>query len=286
MIHSLKDEFDVNLLCDVLEASRGGYYDWVNRVPSAMAVRRQEVIERIREIHLESDRTYGSPRIHLELLEQKIELNVKTVAKYMKQAGIRSKTHKPFKVTTTDSDHDLPVFENRLNRRFTAWSPNRKWLCDITYIHTDEGFIYLAAVMDGFSRKIVGWSIDDRMDRSLCIDALKSAIRARNRLPGGLSNLLHHSDRGSQYASHDYQAVLKSWDIQVSMSRVGNCWDNAMMESFFGTLKTERVYHEHYKTKQQARGDVIAWIEGWYNRRRRHSAINYLSPEAFEARVN
>jgi transposase InsO family protein len=204
----------------------------------------------------------------------------------MKLAGIRSKMSRPFKVTTTDGDHDLPVFDNKLDRRFTAEAPNRKWLCDITYIPTDEGFIYLAAVLDTFSRRIVGWSIDDRLDRSLCLDALKSAIDRRWRMPGGLSNLLHHSDRGSQYASGDYQALLNAWDIDVSMSRTGNCWDNAMMESFFGSLKTERVYHERYQTKQQARGDVMAWIEGWYNSRRRHSAINYLSPEAFEARMN
>lgn len=285
MIHSLKDEFNVNLLCDALEVSRSGYYDWVNRSPSPRTVQREKSIEHIREIHAESDRTYGSPRVHLELLEQKIGLNVKTVAKYMKLAGIRSKMHKPFKATT-DSDHDLPVFENKLDRQFTAAAPNQKWLCDITYIHTDEGFIYLAAVLDTFSRKIVGWSIDDRLDRSLCMDALKSAIEGRRRMPGGLSNLLHHSDRGSQYASGDYQDLLQAWNIRVSMSRAGNCWDNAMMESFFGSLKTERVYHESYQTKQQARGDVIAWIEGWYNTRRRHSAINYLSPEAFEARMN
>lgn len=286
MIHHLKEDYPVNVLCDTLDVSRSGYYDWRTRKPSPRAIRRQQIVEEIRRIHLESDRTYGSPRIHDELLDLKITLNVKTVAKYMKQAQIQAKTHRRFRISTTDSNHDLPVFENVLDRDFTAAGPNEKWLCDITYIHTAEGFIYLATVMDTFSRKIVGWSIDDCLDRQLCIDALLSAIEARKRLPGGLSNLMHHSDRGSQYASRDYQQVLGDWDITVSMSRVGNCWDNAMMESFFGTLKTELVYHENYQTKQEARGSVIAWIEGWYNRRRRHSAIGYKSPEAFEAELN
>jgi putative transposase len=141
-------------------------------------------------------------------------------------------------------------------------------------------------VLDTFSRKIVGWSIDDVMDRTLCIDALRSAIQSRRRMPGGLKGLLHHSDRGSQYASHDYQAELKAWGIAVSMSRVGNCWDNAMMESFFGTLKQELIHHEKFATKGEARSRVIAWIEGWYNRRRRHSSIGYQSPESFEAEQN
>lgn len=286
MIDSLKDDYPVNVLCEALQVSRSGYYDWTTREPSPRAIERERVIGRIRSIHADSDRTYGSPRIRNALLDEEITLNVKTVAKYMKQARIQAKTHKRFKVSTTDSDHDLPVFENKLDRDFTALAPNQKWLCDITYIHTAEGFIYLATALDTFSRKIVGWSIDDCLDRQLCIDALKSAIEGRKRMPGGLSNLLHHSDRGSQYASTDYQDLLDDWDITVSMSRVGNCWDNAMMESFFGTLKTELVYHENYQTKQEARSSVIAWIEGWYNRRRRHSAIGYKSPEQFEAELN
>jgi transposase InsO family protein len=286
MIHSLKDEYPVNLLCEALEVSRSSYYDWIKREPSPRSLEREKVIEQIRRIHIESDRTYGSPRIRKELIDHQITLNIKTVAKYMKQAKIQAKMHRRFKVSTTDSNHQMPVFENKLDRNFTAAAPNQKWLCDITYIATKEGFIYLATVLDTFSRKIIGWSIDDCLDRRLCIDALKSAIEGRNRMPGGLIDLMHHSDRGSQYASKDYQQILDDWDITVSMSRVGNCWDNAMMESFFGTLKTELVYHENYESKSEARSSVIAWIEGWYNRRRRHSAIGYLSPEAFEARLN
>jgi transposase InsO family protein len=286
MIHSLKDEFDVAVMCDVLEVSRSGYYMWVDRPPSPASIRRDGLIERIRQIHVESDQTYGSPRIHAELIEMKVDICARSVAKYMKRAGIRSKMHRKFKICTTDSKHHLPVFQNKLDRQFTADAPNRKWLCDITYVHTDDGFIYLSAVLDTFSRKIVGWSLSDSLDRSICIDALKSAISGRKKMPGGLSGLLHHSDRGSQYASSVYQELLRAWDITVSMSRVGNCWDNAMMESFFGSFKTELIYREKFQTRQQAKSRIIAWIEGWYNRRRRHSAIGYKSPETFEAELN
>jgi putative transposase len=286
MIHSLKDEFDVAVMCDALEISRSGYYMWVDRPPSPASIRRDGLIERIRQIHAESDQTYGSPRIHAELIEMKVEICARSVARYMKRAGIRSKMHRKFKICTTDSKHHLPVFQNKLDRQFTADAPNRKWLCDITYVHTDEGFIYLSAVLDTFSRKIVGWSLSDSLDRSICIDALKSAISGRKKMPGELNGLLHHSDRGSQYASSDYQELLRAWDITVSMSRVGNCWDNAMMESFFGSFKTELIHHEKFQTRQQAKSRIIAWIEGWYNRRRRHSAIGYKSPEAFEAELN
>jgi transposase InsO family protein len=286
MIHTLKDEFDVAVMCDVLEVSRSGYYMWVDRPPSPASIRRDGLIERIRQIHVESDQTYGSPRIHAELIEMKVDICARSVAKYMKRAGIRSKMHRKFKICTTDSKHHLPVFQNKLDRQFTADAPNRKWLCDITYVHTDDGFIYLSAVLDTFSRKIVGWSLSDSLDRSICIDALKSAISGRKKMPGGLSGLLHHSDRGSQYASSVYQELLRAWDITVSMSRVGNCWDNAMMESFFGSFKTELIYREKFQTRQQAKSRIIAWIEGWYNRRRRHSAIGYKSPETFEAELN
>ena len=286
MIHSLKDEFDVGVMCDVLDVSRSGYYARTDRQPSPASVRREELIGRIRRIHAESDQTYGSPRVHAELQELKINVCVKSVAKYMRIAGIRSKMHRKFRMSTTDSAHGLPVFENVLNRAFESDAVNRKWLCDITYVHTNEGFIYLSAVLDTFSRKVVGWSIGDSLDRSLCVDALKSAIAGRRRMPGGLSGLLHHSDRGGQYASADYQELLQAWQITVSMSRVGNCWDNAMMESFFGSFKTELIHHQQFATKQQATSRIIAWIEGWYNRRRRHSAIGYKSPEAFEAELN
>lgn len=163
------------------------------------------------------------------------------------------------------SNHDRPVFENVLDRDFAANGPNQKWVCDITCIPTNEGFVYLPAVLDCFSPKIVGWSLSDSLERTVCIDALKMAIANRRKMAGGLMGLPHHSDRGCQYASVDYQALLEAWEIQVSMSRAGNCWDNAMMESLFGSLKKERVHHETYETMAQARSSVIGWIEGWYN---------------------
>jgi len=286
MIRLFKDEFDIDVMCDVLEVSRSGYYAWLGRSPSPSSIRREEVIGQIRQIHAESGETYGCTRIHAELVERKIDICAKSVTKYMKAAGIRSKVHRKFKVCTTDSNHGLPVFENRLDRQFQAEAPNQKWLCDITYIPTGEGFLYLAAVLDTYSRKIVGWSLGTTLDGSLCIDALKAAIATRRLMPGGLTGLMHHSDRGSQYASHDYQELLRAWEINVSMSRVGNCWDNAMMESFFGSLKTELTHHEKYQTRQEARSSVIGWIEGWYNRRRRHSGIGYKTPEQLEAERN
>lgn len=237
MIHTLKDEFEVSVLCAVLCVSRSGYYAWMHRPASAAAARRQRLVDRIRAIHAESDRVYGSVRIHRDLCEQKIAISLNSVAKYMRIAGIRSKMQKKVKVQTTNSDHDRPVFENVLDRDFEADGPNRKWVCDITYIPTEEGFVYLSAVLDCFSRKIVGWSLSDSLERTVCIDALRMAIGNRRRMNGGLTGLLHHSDRGCQYASEDYQTLLEAWEIEVSMSRVGNCWDNAMMESFFGSLK-------------------------------------------------
>lgn len=236
----------------------------------------------IRKIHADSDGTYGSPRIHRELIDQHIACCVKTVARLMKINGIRADLPKRFVPQTTDSNHEHPVFENKLNREFSATLPNHKWLCDITYIHTDEGWLYLSAVMDVWSRKIVGWAMSEKIDTQLCSDALNMAIQTRR--PG--KGLLHHSDRGSQYASEMYQKQLGLMGIACSMSRTGNCWDNAMMESFWGSLKTEHVYRRKYKTRQEAKVSIFLWIEGWYNRRRRHSALGYMSPEAFEVSRN
>lgn len=286
MIHALKDEFDLVVLCAVLGVSRSGYHAWAHRPASATSTRREALIDQIHAIHADSDRVYGSVRIHRDLRERKIDISLNSVARYMRMAGIRSKMQRKVKVQTTDSNHDRPVFENVLDRDFGADGPNRKWVCDITYIPTEEGFVYLSAVLDCFSRKIVGWSLSDSLERTVCIDALKMAIANRRKMAGGLRGLLHHSDRGCQYASEDYQELLEAWEIEASMSRVGNCWDNAMMESFFGSLKKERVHHETYETMAQARSSVIGWIEGWYNSRRRHSGINYKSPEQFEAEWN
>jgi len=269
-------------MCRILNVSRSGYYAWVDRPPGEQASRREELIGQIRRVHEESHGTYGSPRTHAELVERKIDVCVNTVAKLMKRVGIRSIMHRTFRVQTTDSDHDLPVADNRLDRQFAADLPDRKWACDITYIPTREGFLYLAAVMDLCSRKIVGWSMADHLRTELCTDALEMALRSRR--PG--ADLVHHSDRGVQYASADYQQRPQTHGITASMSRVGDCYDNAMMESFWGTLKTELVHHMDYRLRDEARRSIFRYIECWYNRRRRHSAIGYKSPEQFEASLN
>jgi transposase InsO family protein len=275
-------QFEVSIMCDVLQVSRSGYYAWVDRPLSARAQRREALVEQIRQVNEQSLGTYGSPRVHAELADQEIDVCVNTVAKLMKEAGIRSVMHRRFVVQTTDSNHDHPVAPNVLEREFHAEVPNEKWLSDITYIPTDEGFLYLAGVMDLFSRKIVGWSMADHLRTELCLDALNMALRSRK--PG--DELIHHSDRGVQYASVDYRLLLQSHNICVSMSRVGDCYDNAAMESFWGTLKTELVHHRKYRTREEARQSIFKYIECWYNRKRRHSALGYRSPEQFEASLN
>ena len=269
-------------MCEVLQVSRSGYYAWVDRAPSGREQRRRELIVQIRRAHDQSSGTYGSPRIHAELAAQQTEVCVNTVAKLMKEAGVRSVMHRKFVVQTTDSNHDLPVAPNRLEREFEAERPDQKWCCDITCIPTRQGFLYLAAVMDLCSRRIVGWSMADHLRTELCLDALEMALKSRK--PG--DGLLHHSDRGVQYASEDYQQLLKAHGIEASMSRRGDCYDNAAMESFWGTLKTELVHQREYQTHPEARQSIFQYIECWYNRKRRHSAIGYKSPEQFEASLN
>jgi putative transposase len=277
-----RQEFGVPMMCDALNVSRSGYYAWVDRPTSPRQLRQEQLVERIRQVHEQSQGTYGSPRVHAELIERKVDVCVNTVARLMNRAQIRSIIHRRFVVRTTDSNHDLPVAPNGLDRQFQASLPDRKWCCDITYIPTREGFLYLAAVIDLCSRKIVGWSMADHLRTELCVNALNMALLSRR--PG--KNLLHHSDRGVQYASVDYQRMLSSRQIAVSMSRTGDCYDNAAMESFWGTLKTELVYHRDYATREEARRSIFQYIECWYNRKRRHSAIGYQSPEQFEASLN
>jgi transposase InsO family protein len=269
-------------MCEVLRVSRSGYYAWVDRPPSARDRRRAELTERIRGAHADSFGTYGSPRVHAELAGRKVDVCVNTVAKLMKRAGIRSVTHRRFVPRTTDSTHDLPVADNLLAQDFSADTTDRKWVCDLTYVHTGQGTLYLAAVMDLCSRRIIGWAMAEHMRAELCAEALDMALRSRDVGP----DLVHHSDRGSQYASDDYARLLRSRGVKVSMSRVGNCYDNAAMESFWGSLKTEWVYQQTYRTFEQAKQSIFQYIECWYNRRRRHSAIGYVSPEQFEASLN
>jgi putative transposase len=281
-IHRHRQTFDLGVLCDVHGVCRGGYYAWVDRTPSSRDVRREQLTASIRRIHGESDATYGSPRVHQELVKEGESINRKTVEKYMKRAGISGESPKRFVPRTTDSDHDHRVADNVLGRDFAAEMPNRKWAGDITYVWTDEGWLYLAAIIDLCSRRIVGWSMAPHLRSDLCEEALTMAIS--NRRPG--EGLIHHTDRGSQYASESYREILQWHDITPSMSRRGDCWDNAVMESFWSTLKREHVDRRRFSTRAEARSSIFEWIEGWYNRRRSHSAIGYVSPEQFEASLN
>jgi putative transposase len=275
-------EFDVACMCNILKVSRSGFYASRKRGPSNRTVAREALLEKIREVHLQSRCTYGSPRVVHDLIELGIAACVNTVAKYMQQAGICSKIKRRFRQSTTDSSHGLTVAPNWLERCFEASGPNQKWCCDITYVPTAEGFLYVAAVIDIFSRKIIGWAMDNHLRAELCTDALFMAITRR----APEKSLLHHSDRGVQYACDQYQQLLNEHGIEASMSRRGDCYDNALMESFWGTLKTELTHHELYPTREEAKQSIFEYIEVFYNRQRRHSAIGYLSPEQFEASLN
>lgn len=275
-------EFPVGLMCRVLQVARSGFYAWYRRKPSVRQQRQITLDAQIRQVHRESRAVYGSPRVHRELQSRGVSCCENTVAKRMRSGGIRAKTRRRFVVRTTDSRHDHPVAENKLARQFQQARPNQAWAADITYIPTQEGWLYLAAVMDLCSRKIVGWATATHLRAELVCDALRAAVDQR-RPPG---ELLHHSDRGVQYACDEFQGLLTRYGMRASMSRTGNCYDNAVMESFFGTLKTELVYHESYPTHEAARQSLFEYIEVFYNRQRRHSALGYLSPTQFEARLN
>lgn len=270
------------LMCRVLAVSRSGYHAWRGRPASERALRREDLTVKIQAVHQDNRQVYGSPRVCQALQAQGEKVCENTVAKVMKQEQIRAKTAKKFTPRTTDSRHQKPVADNVLSRDFTAEMPNQKWVTDITYIPTDEGWLYLAGVMDLCSRKIIGWSMAEHMPSELVEDALCMAIASR-RPPAGT---LHHSDRGVQYACDDYQKLLADHGMTVSMSGKGDCWDNAVKESFWATLKRELVAHEHYPTRRQARASIFEYIQVFYNRKRLHSSLGYQSPEAFEAGLN
>ena len=265
-------------MCRVLKVSRSGYYEWKDRPESARASANKRLLERIKTVHKDSRETYGVDRVHGQLIAEGASCNRKRVAKLMKDAAIRSKRRKKYKATT-DSKHNHPVAANILNRDFTVDAPNQVWLSDITYIPTEEGWLYLAAVKDLFQKKIVGWSMGERITKELAISALEMAISRRHPQAG----LVHHSDRGSQYASGDYQQKLLDHGILCSMSKKGDPWDNAPMESFFGTLKMELVHHRTYQSRAEARADIFEYIEVFYNRIRLQTALGMKSPEAYEA---
>ena len=267
----------IRILCKTLGVSRSGYYAWMSRPKSNRAMENEKLLDRIRKSHKNSRMTYGYRRVHQDLVAEQIPIAKNRVHRLMKENGIRAKTKKKIKVTT-DSKHNFLIHNNILNREFSADKPNLRWVSDITYIPTREGWLYLAVIMDLFSRRIVGWAMDSRMKEAIVMNALKMALFKRKIN----SNLLLHSDRGSQYAAFAYQSLLIKYGIQCSMSRKGNCWDNSAMESFFHSLKVEHVHHERYTTREEAKNKIFEYIEVFYNRQRRHSAINYKSPNEFE----
>ena len=272
----------VNVICGVLGVTRSGFFAWLKREVSERHHRRQELAEKIKATHEENRGVYGSPRIFEALRADGVKVCCNTVAKVMREEGICAKVKRKFVPRTTDSGHDQPVAANVLDRQFEAELPDQKWAADITYVDTDEGWLYVAGVIDLCSRKIVGWAMADHLRTDLVSDALQMALARRDPKEG----LLHHSDRGVQYASEDYQKVLAEHGIEVSMSNKGDCWDNAVMESFWGTLKTELVYQEHYATREEAKASIFEYIEVFYNRKRLHSSLGYVSPEMFEASLN
>jgi len=269
--------YPITLLCHVLQVARSGYYAWHRRPESARAQANRRLLAQIQATHAGSHRTYSSPRIHAALRAAGVACGRHRVARLMRRQGIVA-THRRKYRATTDSRHDLPVAANVLDRQFTPTAPNQAWVSDITYVPTGEGWLYLATVMDLYARRIVGWAMDSRIDRRLVGTALTAALQQRRPAPG----LIHHSDRGSQYASADYQAQLAQHGLVPSMSRTGNCWDNAPMESFFHSLKVEWLHDQTFRTRADARQAIFTFIEVWYNRQRLHSTLGYRSPEQYE----
>ena len=272
--------YPVRLMCRALAVSPAGYYAWRGRPASARETANRVLVAKIRVIHRESRETYGSPSIWDALLKQGHGVGEHRIARLMRAEGIRPKTVKKWRATT-QSNHRMPVAANALNRQFTVAQPNQVWAGDITYVWTTEGWLYLAVVLDLYSRAVVGWALGDRLMGEITQQALSMAIHHRRPKAG----LLHHSDRGSQYAATAYQQLLTMHGMTGSMSRRGNCWDNACVESFFGTLKRELIYPRQYRTRDEATRDIFEYIEVFYNRRRRHSTLGYHAPAEYEART-
>jgi transposase InsO family protein len=280
----MRDQHSILALCQQLEVSPSGYYDWRQRQasPGPRALEDQVLATRITELHAQSRETYGSPRIVMELRKTGARHGRNRVARLMKQAGLCGRQQRRYRVQTTDSNHNEPIAPNRLAEAPTASAPNQIWVADITYIQTQQGWLYLAAIMDLYSRKIVGWAMGQYIDTALILKALFMALLHRQ----PPTSLLFHSDRGVQYASADYRGALAQAGLVASMSRKGNCYDNAAMESFWSTLKLELVYRREFPTRAQARSEIFDYIELFYNRQRSHSALNYLSPVDFELQNN
>ena len=276
-----KAQYPVSLLCSLLEVSRSGYYAWCVRPPSRRAIADRALTEEIRSIHEWSQRRYGSPRIHEELGANDTHVGRKRVARLMSENGLSARTKRRF-VKTTDSKHDFPIAPNLLQRDFTADAPNEIWVGDITYLDTREGWLYLAVLIDLYSRRVVGWAMSERIDTALAMGALNMALARRKTRRG----LIHHTDRGCQYASHEYRRLLRDIGAKCSMSRKGDCWDNAVAESFFASLRKELTNRVDFPGRDAARSSVFEYIEAFYNRVRRHSTINYHSPNDFERELS
>jgi len=280
----MKEHHSILSLCEALAASPSGYYDWQERrlCPGPRAVEHQALVKTIKQLHQESRETYGSPRIRMELRKQGRHHGRARVARIMRQEGLCGRQKGRYRVRTTDSNHDQPIAPNLLAQAPKATAPNQIWVADITYIQTQEGWLYLAAVLDLYSRRVVGWAMSQRIDTALVLNALAMALLHRD----PPANLLFHSDRGVQYASGDYRRALAQGGLVASMSRKANCYDNATMESFWSTLKFELVYRRDFSNHSQARGEIFNYIEAFYNRQRAHSALGFLSPVDFELQNN
>ena len=277
------DEYDVRLMSEVLEVSPSGYYAWRKRPPSERAIADERLLLNIRLAHAKSDGDYGAPRVQRELKDDGLHVGTKRVARLMRQDGLKGRAPRRRRPRTTDSAHDHPIAPNLLARQFdvNGVALNEVWVSDITYVPTQEGWLYLAAVLDLASRRCVGWAMRDTLDAELAVSALEMAITTRRPAPG----LIHHSDRGGQYACADYRAVLERHGMRASMSRKGNCWDNAVAESFFATVELELIMKHRWATRDDARRAVFRFIEGWYNRERRHSTLDYVSPAQYEEQL-
>lgn len=265
------------MMCKVLHVSRAGFYKWRLAVAKREA-KDEERLEAIRAVHEKSRGTYGARRIVEQLRDDGLEYNRKAVVRLMKKDGLQSKHRRKFKATT-NSKHNLPVAKNKLARKFKRSHPNQAWVSDITYVWTGEGWLYLVVFIDLWSRKVVGWSMSERMQSEFVMDAFEMARRRRGVLP---CKILIHSDRGSQYASTAFRKLLTQNSCKQSMSRKGNCWDNAVSESFFGTIKKEMIYHSNFSTREEAKSAIFDYIEVFYNKIRKHSSISYLAPDTFE----
>ena len=277
LIEDQRETFPIRVLCDVMGVSAAGFYAWRGRPESPRKVANRALLAEIRSLHLAHRGRYGVPRIHVALRDLGHTASRGRIERLMRHHGIRAITARRFRTGTTDSRHDWPIAPNRLNQNFAAERPNQVWLADTTYVPTSEGWLYLAVVLDLFTRKIVGWAMRNHMRAELTIAALTMAIQRQKPPPG----LIHHSDRGSQYAATEYRKVLDGAAMIQSMSRKGNCWDNAPTESFFNSLKNERVHATRYRTHQDAKADLFEYIEVFYNRSRRHSSLGFVSPERF-----